>query len=98
VSARERLRTQFMRAVEIVGRELEAASEHEQAIAHYLRAVDADPLAEGLYQGLMRCYLSLSRRAEAGSVYRRLQRTLAVALGVEPSSGTQALFREALKG
>ncbi|HUF22478.1 MAG TPA: bacterial transcriptional activator domain-containing protein, partial [Burkholderiales bacterium] len=59
-----------------------------------LRGLDADPLAEMFYQGLMRCYARQGRHAEAISTYRRLRQTLSVVLGVAPSAGTEALVRE----
>jgi DNA-binding SARP family transcriptional activator len=92
VPTRERLRGKFIQAV------VSAAEEHErdgrwgEAIACYLRGVDADNLVETFYQGLMRCYDQLHRRTEAVSAYRRLRQVLSVTLGVAPSPATEQLY------
>ena len=90
---RERLRSIFLRTVEWVGKRLEAEQQWERAIECYERGLDSDDLAEPLYQGLMRCYRELDRRAEAMNAYRRLRRLLSVVLGMAPSEATQALAR-----
>ena len=91
---RERLRSKFLSAVEQTGALLDEAGQAEQAIALYQRGLDADPLAETFYQGLIRSYISQGRQAEAISTYRRLRHTLSIVLGVQPSSRTEALVRE----
>jgi ATP/maltotriose-dependent transcriptional regulator MalT/DNA-binding SARP family transcriptional activator len=94
---RERLRSRFIRAVERTGRSLEEAADFQPALALYERGLEADPLIEGFHQGLMRCWLGLGRPAEAGSAYRRLQRTLAVALGSQPTVESQALMERSTR-
>lgn len=94
VSTRERLRSRFLNAVDRAGAVQEEAGRFDEATALYLRGLDADPLAEMFYQGLMRCYARQGRHAEAISTYRRLRQTLSVVLGVSPSPGTEALVRE----
>jgi LuxR family transcriptional regulator, maltose regulon positive regulatory protein len=93
VSTRERLRARLLNAVDRAGAALEASGQVDEAMALYLRGMDADPLAETFYQGLMRCHLRQGRHAEAFSTYRRLRQTLSVVLGVQPSPGTEALVR-----
>ncbi|MEO8303756.1 MAG: BTAD domain-containing putative transcriptional regulator [Betaproteobacteria bacterium] len=92
VSARERLRGKFLRAVGRATRGLEAARQFEAAIDLYLRGLDADILAEAFYQGLMRCNAQLDRRTEIVSVYRRLEQVLSVSLGARPSHTTDRLY------
>jgi LuxR family transcriptional regulator, maltose regulon positive regulatory protein len=92
VPARERLRDKFIRAVGQRCEKLEAADRHADAVELYRRGIDADPLVEPFYQGLMRCYDKLNRSAEAASTYRRLRETLSIVLGVPPSSASQRLF------
>jgi DNA-binding SARP family transcriptional activator len=92
---RERWRARFVAAVERVGHGREESGAFAEALALYERGLEADPLIEGFHQGLMRCRLGLGRPAEAGSAYRRLQRTLAVALGSEPSPTSRAILEEA---
>jgi DNA-binding SARP family transcriptional activator len=62
-----------------------------------LRGIEADPLAEALYQGLMRCYRQEGRSAEAIRRVRRLRQTLPVTLGVAPSPAS-ALYWALMDG
>ena len=55
------------------------------------RGLEADDLAENLYQRLMTCYHRLGRRAEVLSVYERCKRIISASLGIEPSSETKAI-------
>jgi DNA-binding SARP family transcriptional activator len=93
VAMRERLRSRFIQAVGDHAARLEAARCDEDAIAWYLRGLDADSVVEPFYQGLMRCYHRLDRLPEAVSAYRRLKQTLSVVLSLPPSAGTERLYR-----
>ena len=86
-------RAKFVRLVEAVAQADEAAEHWEKAMAHYLKGLEADDLAEQFYQGLMRCYAALGRHAEAINAYRRLRQLLSVVLGIGPSDSSQALAR-----
>jgi len=97
VAMRERLRGRFIHALSMRGAFLEACGDDHAALECYLRGIDADPIVESFYLGLMRCYVRLDRRTEALSAYRRLRHTLSVLLGVRPSNTAQRLF-EALLG
>ncbi len=92
ISTRERLRSKFIHATGRLGASLEERGQQEVAIDLYVRGIEADPLVERFYQGLMRCYKRLDRRTEAASAYRRLRQTLSVTLGVQPSNESQRLF------
>jgi DNA-binding SARP family transcriptional activator len=92
-SARERLRARFLHFVEAQGRALEEAGRLDDAIWLYLRGLDSEPVAERLYQGLIRCYAMQGRRADALATYRRLRQLLSVVLGVQPSTITETLAR-----
>ncbi len=92
IPMRERLRAKFIQAVGRQCRTLESAGHHDQAIDLYSRGIEADPLVEQFYQGLMRCYDRLGRRTEAMSTFRRLRQTLSVTLGVPPSAESEHLF------
>ncbi|HWQ38245.1 MAG TPA: BTAD domain-containing putative transcriptional regulator [Burkholderiales bacterium] len=94
LSLRERLRARLMAYVARVGRQLEARAEYEAAAQHYQRGIESDELAEEFYQGLMRCYLKLGRRADGMAVFRRLRQTLSVTLGIQPSPASQEVFRD----
>ena len=93
VAMRERLRGKFIQAVAEHAGRLEAAQRDEEAIAWYLRGLDADNVVEPFYQGLMRCYHRLDRLPEAVSSYRRLKQTLSVTLNLPPSAGTEKLYQ-----
>jgi LuxR family transcriptional regulator, maltose regulon positive regulatory protein len=91
VTARERLRGRFIHAAGEAGQRLEAAGQPAAAIECYLRGLDADPVIEQFYQGLMRCYVTLDRPSEAMAAYQRLKRVLSVSLGLKPSAQTERL-------
>ena len=93
VPMRERLRGKFIQAVADHGGAARGAHRDEEAIAWYLRGLDADNVVEPFYQGLMRCYHRLDRLPEAVSAYRRLKQTLSVTLSLPPSAGTEKLYR-----
>jgi len=93
VATRERLRGKFVQAVAQHAARLEAAHHHEEAIGWYLKGLDADPVVELFYQGLMRCYHRLDRLTEAVSAYRRLKQTLSVTLSLPPSAATERLYQ-----
>jgi LuxR family maltose regulon positive regulatory protein len=93
VPMRERLRARYIHRLGELGARLEQAGRHEEAIEWYLRGLDADSIVEPFYQGLMRCYHRLDRRAEAASTYRRLKQILSVTLGLAPSATTEKLYQ-----
>jgi ATP/maltotriose-dependent transcriptional regulator MalT/DNA-binding SARP family transcriptional activator len=93
VPLREKLRARFIQRLGDEGRRLEQEGRHEEAIDQYMRGLDADPIIEPFYQGLMRSYVRLDRRAEAAAAYRRLRQILSVTLGIPPSATTEKLFR-----
>jgi len=93
VATRERLRSKFIQGVSTHAAGLEAEHRPEEAIAWYLRGLEADDVVEPFYQGLMRCYHRLDRLPEAVSAYRRLKQTLSVTLSLPPSAGTERLYQ-----
>lgn len=96
VASRDRLRARFGTLVARHAGALERASRFDEAIACYQAGIGAEPLAETLYQGLMRCHLALGRRAEGARVYRQLRQTLSVILGIAPSSVSESLGKALL--
>lgn len=96
-AARLRLRDVFSRLVERAALPLEA-TDPETAASLYVRGIEAEPLAEASYRGLMRCYARLDRMADVMVVYRRLRQTLSVVLGIEPSVQSERLRRDLLEG
>ncbi len=66
----------------------------ETAVDLYRRTLDADPLSEGAYQGLIRGYQAQGRHAEARSAYARCVEILAANGGITPSPETTALLQD----
>lgn len=93
VTMRERLRGRFVHAVAEAGASLEAAGLWHEAIECYLRGLDADPVIEQFYQGLMRAYAGLDRMTEALAAYQRMKRLLSISLGVRPSAQSERLYQ-----
>jgi DNA-binding SARP family transcriptional activator len=93
VATRERLRGRFIHALSRRAEHLEAHEDYEAAVSVYLRGLDADPMMEAFYQGLMRCYQRLGRRSEGISAYQRLRQVLSVTLGLTPSPSSEKLFQ-----
>jgi LuxR family transcriptional regulator, maltose regulon positive regulatory protein len=91
VSCRERLRAKFIGSVRLLGVHFEDRSDFETATRWYLKGLDADELAEGFYQGLIRCFIGRGMTAEALSTYRRLKHLLSITLGMRPSPETEKL-------
>jgi DNA-binding SARP family transcriptional activator len=98
VPARERLRAKFVHSLVALGKHLERKSLFDEAIVWYHKGLDADPIVESFYQGLMRCYAGLDRRTESIAVYRRLRQTLSITLGIPPSSTTEKLYQTVRDG
>ena len=96
VSTRERLRSKYRRTVMARGRALSEAGRDEDAMECYRHGLDTDDLTEEFYQGVMRSAMRLRRPAEGIAAYQRLQRVLAMLLGVVPSAETESLLRQLL--
>ncbi|MFL6694034.1 MAG: BTAD domain-containing putative transcriptional regulator, partial [Ramlibacter sp.] len=89
---RERLRSRFLRAIEELGRRLEAQHDRAGAIQCYQRGLEVEPIAEALYLRLMCCHQALGQPAEALAVYRRCRRAMGTLLGVPPSREIEAVL------
>jgi len=75
VLERERRRSQFLRGIARIGEALEAQGDATAALALYQKGIEADPLAELLYQRLVSGYRRLDRLAEALAVDQRWHST-----------------------
>lgn len=89
---REHLRNKFLHCIAKLGTAWENLGEYEQAIDCYQKGLEADALAELLYQRLMRIYLRQDRRAEAIAVYERCQTVLRNQYGISPSRSTRDIL------
>ncbi|UGQ47988.1 BTAD domain-containing putative transcriptional regulator [Massilia endophytica] len=93
-AARDRSRNRFLAAVGHLGQRLEATAQWGTAHQLYLQAMQAEPLAEATYRGLMRCAHAQHDPAAAFSLYRRCRDTLSIVLGRKPSEDTERLAVE----
>jgi ATP/maltotriose-dependent transcriptional regulator MalT/DNA-binding SARP family transcriptional activator len=92
VTTRERLRGRFIHALGRHAEHLEAEGDCDAAVLAYLRGLDADPVVESFYQGLMRCYQRLGRRSEAIGAYQRMRQMLSISLGLAPAPDSERLY------
>ena len=91
---RDRLRAHYVGMTERFGTLLEQNSKWQDAAACYLKAIEAEPVAELFYHRLMICYTQLSRRTEALFTYQRLRHALRSHLGIAPSQETSLLYQK----
>ncbi|AKU23477.1 bacterial transcriptional activator domain-containing protein [Massilia sp. NR 4-1] len=91
LSARDRIRSKFLRLMLSLGSKLEHAGEQNEAMLLYQCLIEQQPLAEEAYRSLIRCHLALGHRAEAFEIYRRCRHHLSVVLNLAPSSETEVL-------
>lgn len=91
VGARERHRRRFLASVGRLGEVLEQRQQWATARDLYVRALDAEPLAEASHRGLMRCAHAQHDQAAVLSAYRRCREILSIVLGRAPSPETEAL-------
>jgi DNA-binding SARP family transcriptional activator len=89
--ARERWRNRFLAAAVRLGRHLESAADWPTAQRVYGRALEAEPLAEAIYRGLMRCAHAQGDPSAAISAYRRCREMLSLILGRSPAPETEKL-------
>lgn len=92
IQQREGLRIQFVRHTTALAQSFEN-EDSNTAIECYQRLLTIDPLIEEAYQGLIRCYQSQSRQAEAQSAYQQCVDVLKATSGVAPSANTTDLIR-----
>ncbi|MCJ7833550.1 MAG: bacterial transcriptional activator domain-containing protein, partial [Deltaproteobacteria bacterium] len=96
ISMQERLKSKFLRTVNQTALYWKSSGHWETTLACYQKALEVDDNIEELYQNLMICHQRLGQKTEAIAVYHRCRKTLSAALGIEPSSKTQALYRSLL--
>jgi DNA-binding SARP family transcriptional activator len=86
-----RLRLRFIAAAELLGARLEALGDWQAAGRIYRRMLDAEPLCETAYRGLMRTAHAHGDLANAFSHYRFCRDTLSIVLNRPPSPETRRL-------
>jgi LuxR family transcriptional regulator, maltose regulon positive regulatory protein len=88
---REKYRSAFIRAVRSLSSFWSEANDLKRAIPLLETAVAREPLAETLYQTLMRIYIKENQSAEAMRVYRQCKQMLSILIGQAPSSETEQI-------
>ncbi len=96
VSMRERLKSRFLRHIMNTGDYLLKNGKIKRAIKFYQKGLEVDPLAEELYQQLMKCYGYLGYHGEVERTYHRCLSVLASILKVDPSPETVAVYRQSI--
>lgn len=91
VSARNRIRTHFTTSADALGQCLERQGAWDGARKLYRRVLDAEPLSETAYRGLMRSANASGDSAAAFSFYRFCRDTLSIVLNRPPSPETRHL-------
>jgi len=91
VACGSRLRVRFVAAAHLLGSRLEACGQWQSAGRLYRRMLDADPLCEVAYRGLMRVAHAQGDLASAYSHFRFCRDTLSIVLNRPPSADTRAL-------
>jgi DNA-binding SARP family transcriptional activator len=91
LTARNRIRSRFVRLMNILGNRLESSGHQAEAAQVYQRVVEQQPLAEDIYRRLIACLIGMGQPAEAYEVYRRCRQQLSVVLGIRPAPETDAL-------
>jgi len=92
ISLRERLRSKVLFYLIDAGHTWETMNDADQAVRCYRRGLEIEPLAEELYQNLIRCYRDNQRVAEAMATFRRCQQVLADQLQISPAQATHDLY------
>jgi predicted ATPase/DNA-binding SARP family transcriptional activator len=93
---RERLRQEFVAALERLIVLLELAGDYPAAIGYAQQLLRHDPLHESTYQHLMRLHALSGDRASAVRVYQTCLTVLERELGVEPSPATHEAYERVL--
>jgi two-component SAPR family response regulator len=78
IARREKLRAKFIQHLLARGQTLETEGQWDEAIACYLRGIEADEFVEASHQQLIRCYQHLGRTAEARAASGRWGQVTAV--------------------
>lgn len=90
---RERFKLRFVRSASATATRLMEAGQDEAAVRTLEYALEAEPMAETLYQKLMTLHGERGRAAEVLRVHRQCKKMLAALLSVAPSAETEALAK-----
>lgn len=98
IPIRERLREQYLEALEELAQRLMVRRQYRQALEILRRGLEVDNLREDLHRQLMRAYALSGRGSEAIAQYQHCAEILERELGVSPSPRTTALYHRILEG
>jgi len=87
----------YLKLVQQLMPELEAAGRHEEVVELCTEAVRLEPYQEALYQSLMRSLIRMGEQKRAVGIYEDLRRLLLSDFGTLPAEETRRIYREALK-
>lgn len=87
---RARLARQYVETLSLLAETEEQEGRHDDALARWQEAVEADPYAEQAYRGVMRCCLAVGRGAEALRAFAACTQALAD-IGAVPTPETVAV-------
>ncbi|MDR0434524.1 MAG: hypothetical protein LBH21_05600 [Gracilibacteraceae bacterium] len=87
----------FNECVHKVYRLLKQREKYEQILEICVHAVNIDPYDEGFYEMLITAFIRLGRHKEALAAYEAITGRLFNELGVNPSEGVIALYRDIMK-
>jgi LuxR family maltose regulon positive regulatory protein len=93
IEARERNTQRLVRQAQAVADALAERDSASAAVRLIEQAIEAAPLAEGLYISLMGIHAEAGNHAEGLRVFRRLREMLSIMLSVKPSAEALALAR-----
>jgi ATP/maltotriose-dependent transcriptional regulator MalT/DNA-binding SARP family transcriptional activator len=96
-ASRDRLGAKLVLATERLVRAFESERCSEESVRYLERALDVGPVAEPLYQLLIRAHLARGRTADALQAYDRCAKQLDRTLAARPSRETEALREQAQK-
>lgn len=94
IALREHLRGKVLRLLNRIARQATRSPEVETAVGLFEHAIDADPLCEDFYRGLLTLYDAHDMRADALDVYNRCRSMLTASLGTAPSTEMTALYEK----
>lgn len=96
--ARERLARRFVQLATELGAAMEGEARWSEALRLYERSLDVSaPVAEPLFQGLMRCQLAQEDGAGAARTFALLEQRLRDEQGMEPSLESRDLLQRAMQ-
>jgi LuxR family maltose regulon positive regulatory protein len=93
---RGRLQRKFLFLINKLGEHLLETKNWKEAVEHYEKAIEIDPLPEVFHQNLMTVYLELGQCSEGIAVYRRFRKAVSEGGDMMPSRKMDAIYQSLL--